>query len=55
VESHHLSTHCAFCWIQGMVSIARRRCIFCVGSLTYVLMRNEYVSLWMFLTAIYKA
>ena len=25
VESHHLSAHCAFCWTQGMVSIARRK------------------------------
>ena len=52
VESHHLSAHCAFRWTQGTVSIARRRCIFFVGSLTYVSMRSEYVSLWMFLTAI---
>jgi hypothetical protein len=54
VESHHLSAHCDFHWTQGMVSIARRRCIFFVGSLTYVSMRIEYLSLWMFLMAIWK-
>jgi len=54
VESHHLSAHCAFCWTQGTVSITRRRCIFFVGSLTYVSMRSEYVSLWMFSTAIWE-
>jgi hypothetical protein len=56
VESHHLSAHCAFCWTQVTVSIARRRCIFFVGSLTYVLMRSEYVLLYicMFSTAIWK-
>ncbi len=54
VKSHHLSTHCAFRWTRGTVSIARRRCIFFVGFLTYMLMRSEYVSLWMFLTEIWK-
>jgi hypothetical protein len=54
VESHHLSAHCAFRWTQGTVSIARRRCIFFVGSLTYVSMRSDYVSLWMFSTVIWK-
>ena len=54
VESHHLSAHCAFRWTQGTVLIARRRCIFFVGSLTYMSMRSEYVSLWKFSTAIWK-
>ena len=54
VESHHLSAHCAFHWTQGTVSIACRRCVFFVGSLTYVSMRSEYVLLWMFLTTIWK-
>jgi hypothetical protein len=54
VESHHLSTHCAFCWTQGTVTITHRRCIFFVGSLTYMSMRSEYISLWMFSTAIWK-
>jgi hypothetical protein len=40
VELHHLSAHCAFCWTQGTVSIARRS-IFFVGSLTYVSMRKQ--------------
>jgi hypothetical protein len=48
VESHHLSAHCAFRWTQGTVLIACRRCIFFVGSLTYVSIRSKYVSLWMF-------
>jgi len=52
--SHHLSAHCVFCWTHGTVSIARRRYIFFVGSLTYASMRSEYVSLWMFSTAIWK-
>ncbi len=54
VESHHLSAHCALCWTQGTVLIACRRCIFFVGSLAYVLMRSKYVSLRMFLKAIWK-
>ncbi len=41
VESHHLSAHCAYRWTQWMVLIACRRCIFFVGSLTYVSMRSE--------------
>ena len=53
-ESHYLSAHCAFHWTQGTVSIARRRWVFFVGSLTYVLMSSEYVLLWMFSTAIWK-
>ncbi len=53
-ESHHLSAHCAFRWTQWTVLIACRRCIFFVGSLTYVSMRSEYVSLWMFSSAIWK-
>jgi hypothetical protein len=54
VESHHLSAHCAFHWTQGTVLIVCRMCIFFVGSLTYVSMRSEYVSLWMLSTAIWK-
>ena len=52
VVLHHLRAHCAFRWMQGTVSIARRRCIFLVGSLMYVSINSEYVLLWMFLTAI---
>ena len=54
-ESHHLSAHCAFRWTQGTVSIAHRRCIFFVGSLTNVSMRSDYVLLWIFSTAIWKS
>jgi hypothetical protein len=36
VVLHHLRAYCAFCWIQGTVSITRRRCIFFVGSLMYI-------------------
>jgi hypothetical protein len=50
VESHHLRTHFAFRCTHGAVLIARRRCVFLVGSLMYVSIRSEYVSLWMFLT-----
>jgi hypothetical protein len=42
VESHHLSAHCAFRWTQVTVSIAHSRCIFFLGSLTYVSMRSKY-------------
>ncbi len=52
VESHHLSAHCVFCRMHGTVLIALRRCIFLMGSLMYVSMRREYVSLWMLLMAI---
>ena len=54
VESHHFSAHFTFCWMHGTVLIARRRCSFFVGSLTYVSMRSEYVSLWIFSMAIWK-
>ncbi len=39
--SHHLRAHCAFWWTHGVVSIARSRCVFFVGSFMYVLMRSE--------------
>ena len=52
VVLHHLRAHCAFRWMRGTVPIARRRCIFFVGSLMYVSINSEYVSLWMFLTVI---
>ena len=32
VVSHYLRAHCAFRWMQGTVSIARRRCIVFGGS-----------------------
>jgi hypothetical protein len=54
VVSHHLRAHCAFCWMHGTVLIAQRICSFFAGSLMYVSMRSEYISLWMFLTAIWK-
>ncbi len=54
VELHHLSAHCAFHWTQGTVSIACRSCVFFVGSLMYMSMRSECVSLWIFSTAIWK-
>ena len=52
VGSHHPSTHRAFRWTQGTVLITCRRCIFFAGSLTYVSMRSEYVSLLIFSTTI---
>jgi len=52
VVLHHLRAHCAFRWMQGTVSIARRRCIFFVESLMYVSIGSEYVMLWMFSTVI---
>jgi len=52
VVSHHLRAQCAFHWMQGAVSIARRRCIFFVESLMYVSISSEYVMLWMFSMAI---
>ena len=52
VVSHHLRAQCAFCWTQGTVSIARRKCIFLLGSLMYMSINSEYISLWMFLTVI---
>jgi hypothetical protein len=52
VVSHHLRAQCAFRWTQGTVSIARRKCIFLLGSLMYMSINSEYISLWMFLTVI---
>ncbi len=48
VGSHHLRALFAFCFTHGTVLIAHRRCIFSVGSLTYVLIRSKYVSLDVF-------
>ncbi len=51
---HHLRAHCALHRMHGTVSIARSRWVFFDGSLMYMSMRNKYVVLWIFLTAIWK-
>ena len=45
---HHLRAQLALRWTHGTVLLAWSRCSFSFGSLMYVLMRREYVSLWMF-------
>ena len=47
-----LRAQLALRWAHDTVLMAWSRCSFSCGSLTYVLMRREYVLLLMFLTAI---
>jgi hypothetical protein len=54
VGLHHLRAQRALRCTHGIVLIACSRCNFSFGSLMYVSMRREYVSLWMFSTAIWK-
>ena len=54
VGLHHLRAQLALRWTHGTVLMVWSRCSFSYGFLMYVLMRREYVSLWMFLTAIRK-
>jgi len=46
VGLHHLRAQWALHWTHGTVLMAWIRCSFSFGSLMYVLMRREYVSLW---------
>ena len=54
VGLHHLRAQLALRWTHDIVSMVWSRCSFSFGSLMYVSMRREYVSLWMFSTAIWK-
>jgi hypothetical protein len=54
VEFHHLRAQLTLHWMHSTVLMAWSRCSFSFGSLMYMSMRREYVSLWMFLTAIWK-
>ncbi len=51
---HYLRAQLALRWTHGTVLMAWSRCNFFVGSLMYMLMRREYVLLWMFSTMIWK-
>ena len=54
VGSHHVRAQVALWWTHGIVSVAQRICSFVAGSLMFVLISREYISLWMFSTMIWK-